>query len=143
MKMLGKLMDLLSLFRKGSEVANPEIWHKGSDAVSVIVPFVMAAVKVAGDYGYGIQLTADQAMQIALGVIAAIQFVVRNFTSKHAGILPAEPTPKVVPSDEPAKAAEPLQGEHEANAQTPGIGDDTRERAAAYLRDNKLFDERG
>jgi len=85
-----KLMDLLSLFRKGNEVANPEAWKDGGNAATVLVPAIMMAVKVAGDYGIGITLDTTTAAAIAAGIVALVHFVLNNITSKRGGLLPAK-----------------------------------------------------
>lgn len=87
---IGKIANLLNLFRKGEELANAEVWKDRANLATVIVPAVMAAVKVAGDYGYGIQLTTEEATNITLGIVAVVQFVIHNVTSKRAGVLPAK-----------------------------------------------------
>jgi hypothetical protein len=90
---MGKLLNLLNLFRKGDAVANPEAWKDGGNAVMLLVPLFMAIVKIAGDFGYGLQLTTEEATSIAGGVVAAVQFVVHNISSDKAGILPAKSSP--------------------------------------------------
>lgn len=87
---IGKIANLLNLFRKGEELANAEVWKDRANLATVIVPAVMAVVKVAGDYGYGIQLTTEEATNITLGIVAVVQFVIHNVTSKRAGVLPAK-----------------------------------------------------
>lgn len=88
-----KLVDLFNLFRKGDAVANKEAWKDGGNAVMLLVPLLMALVKIAGDFGYGITLTTEEATAIAGGVVGAVQFVVHNISSTQAGILPAKSSP--------------------------------------------------
>ena len=85
---MGKLFDLYSLFTKGQSVANPEAWKDGGNAVTLLVPLLMGLVKLAGDFGYGLTLSASDAGAIAGGVVACVQFVVHNVSSDKAGILP-------------------------------------------------------
>ena len=87
---MGKIVDIFSLFRKGSELTNAEVWKDRGNLVTVLVPVIMAAVKVAGDFGYGIELSTEDATNITLGTVAVVQFVIHNITSKRAGILPAK-----------------------------------------------------
>lgn len=95
---MNTLLDLLNLFRKGDSVANPEAWKDTGNAVMLLVPFITAAVKLAGDFGYGLTLTVDQATAIAGGVVAVVQFVVHNVSSDKAGILPAKADPAAGPT---------------------------------------------
>jgi hypothetical protein len=85
-----KITDLLSLFRKGNEVANPEAWHDGGNAATLLAPVLLLLVKVAGDFGYGIKLDPPTAATIALGVVACVHFVIGNIASKSGGLLPAK-----------------------------------------------------
>lgn len=87
------LIDILNLFRKGDAVANPEVWKDASNATTLLVPLLMAIVKVAGDFGYGLQLTTEEATSIAAGAVACVQFVIHNISSNKAGILPAKSNP--------------------------------------------------
>lgn len=86
-----KLFDILSLFRKGAEVANPEAWKDAGNAGTLVAAAVMALVKVLGDFGIGVQITLEQAASIGGGAASMWLFIVHNITSKRAGILPAKP----------------------------------------------------
>lgn len=85
---MGKLLDIYQLFTKGQSVANPEAWKDGGNAVTLLVPLLMGLVKLAGDFGYGLTLSAADAGSIAAGIVAGVQFVVHNVSSPKAGILP-------------------------------------------------------
>lgn len=88
-----KLMDLFSLFRKGSEVSNPEAWKDGGNAATLLVPAMMAVLKVMGDYGLSFQMDSVTATAIAGGVVSFVQFIVHNVSSARAGILPSGYSP--------------------------------------------------
>lgn len=88
---MDKLFDIFALFRKGTEVANKEAWKDGGNAATLLVPVFVLLAKIAGDFGYSVQLSTEDAAAIAAGIVAVVQFVVHNITSKHAGILPAKP----------------------------------------------------
>ena len=90
---MGKLIDIWNLFRKGESVSNPEAWKDGGNAANLLVPLLVGLVKLAGDFGYGIQLSTETAVAIAGGIVAAVQFVVLNVSSKKAGILPPKDDP--------------------------------------------------
>lgn len=106
--MFGKIGDIIDLFRKGSAVANKEAWADSGNAAALITPAIMAAVKLAGDYGIGIQLSTQDAATIASGIVAVVLFVTHNITNKHAGILSAKPVSEVV-QEAPARTEEQVQ----------------------------------
>jgi len=91
-----KLMNLINLFRKGDAVSNPEVWKDFGNAQMLVVPLLMAIVKVAGDFGYGLKLSTEDATAIAGGIVGSVQFVVHNVSSERAGILPAKRVPDAV-----------------------------------------------
>lgn len=90
---MDKFFDLVNLFRKGDAVSNPEAWKDAANAASLLVPLLTAIVKVLGDFGYGLKLTPEQAVSIAGGVVAVVQFVISNISSAKSGILPAKLPP--------------------------------------------------
>ena len=90
---MGKLISIWNLFRKGEAVSSPEAWKDGGNAANLLVPLFVAIVKLAGDFGYGFELSTESAVAIAGGIVAAVQFVVLNVSSKKAGILPPKDDP--------------------------------------------------
>jgi hypothetical protein len=131
--MFTKLTDVIDLFRKGSEVANKEKWKDAGNIVPLLTAAIMAAVKLAGDYGYGIQLSVEEATGVATGVASVFLFVVHNITSKSAGILPAKQLQGVVPE---ARAEAPAALTNEAPLVQPSVDDATRIKAAQYVREH-------
>jgi len=133
--MLDKIKDGFNVFRYGQQVTNPALWKAGGNAVSVLVPLIMGLVKLAGDFGYGVQLSLEQATAIATGIVAVWMFITNNITSRKAGLLPAkqsdfpelhseeavpmggssEPTKLQPVTEAPSVAAKPLT-EQEARA---------------------------
>lgn len=87
---LTNVIGLLNLFRKGEEVANSEAWKDRGNLITVLVPALVLATKIAGDHGYGIALSTEDATTLALGVVSVVQFVIHNVTSARAGVLPAK-----------------------------------------------------
>ena len=105
--MLKKLLDFLSLFRKGKELANVEIWKDRGNAISLLIPVILALVKVAGDFNLvAVELSTEEASAIAFGIVSLVQFVIGNITSKRAGILPEKP------SAEPVQQVERIRAEN-------------------------------
>jgi hypothetical protein len=134
-KMFTKLMDILSLFRKGSEVANKSTWKNVGTATPALAALIMALVKFACDRGWiNVQITLEEATQIACGVSTAVLYIVHICSSKHAGILPAQSAPSPV--------SEPEQENKPKEQNVSSIDEATRKRAEEYLVKNKLFDER-
>jgi len=106
---------MLSLFRKGNELANAEQWKDGGNAATLLVPFLVALVKLAGDFNLvNVQLSTEEATTIALGIVSAVQFVVHNTTSKRAGILPAVKPAESMQKSTDAKATKQLPSVNEA-----------------------------
>lgn len=93
---MNKLIDIFNLFRKGSAVANPEAWKDAGNMVMLVTPILLLVVKIAGDFGYGLELSTDEATKIAGGIVVFVQFIIHNISSDKAGILPAkvEPAPE-------------------------------------------------
>lgn len=86
--MLEKITSVVSLFRLGQSVDNPDAWKKGAITVTVLAPVLLAANQVAKAYGYDIGLTDDQATEVAGGIIAVVNIVVHLISSKTLGVLP-------------------------------------------------------
>ena len=94
-----KFFALMSLFRKGSEVANPEAWKAGQVNANIVAGFILAAGHFADLFGLGLNLTDVQAGTLAAGVLVLVNVVLTVVTSKRAG-LPAKPE-VVQPVDTP------------------------------------------
>lgn len=100
--MFTKLMDLLSLFRKGNELANSDVWKDRGNVVTLLTPFLVTLVKLAGDFNLvTVQLSIEDATAIALGIVSVVQFILHNTTSKRAGLLPAKQPAETVQTVEP------------------------------------------
>ena len=96
---MNKLLAMINLLRKGSAVANPGAWKNAE----ILASFLLAAVAAAAAFGLPIELTGDQVMDIATGVIALANAVATVITSKKVGILP--------PTHDLPKIVEPTPGE--------------------------------
>lgn len=86
---MNKLLTLLDLFRKGSEVANPELWKTGQVTVNAIGALLYAGVETARAFGYAVPITESQSLAIAGAVLSIFNLVMTIVTSKRAG-LPAK-----------------------------------------------------
>jgi hypothetical protein len=101
LKMFSKLSAGINLFRKGSEVANAELWTNGGITAGALGAALLALVQFGDAFGLHIPITADQANGLAGGIIAVVGIVLPIITSKRAGILPAKPTDAASPGDQP------------------------------------------
>lgn len=87
---MGKLWAILDLFRKGSAVANPEIYKNRAVALSLLVPCILAAARVAHAFGVDIVVTEADAASLAAGIVTVVCIVSTIVTSEKVG-LPAKP----------------------------------------------------
>jgi hypothetical protein len=87
---MDKFFALMSLFRKGAEVANPEAWKAGQINANIIAGLILAISHLADTFGFGLNLTTDQSVAIGTGVLVLVNVVLTAVTSKRAG-LPAKP----------------------------------------------------
>jgi len=101
--MFSKVTSIFNLFRKGQEVANVEAWKSGQVTANILAGVMLAGVQVAKAFDYEIPLTEEVANNIAIGILASVNFVITIITSKRAGVLPAKPT-EAEPFPELAKA---------------------------------------
>lgn len=84
-----RVLALLALFHKGSEVANPGALKD----VTVIANLLVAIAVVAAAFGFKVELTQENAGAIAGGfvaLLAVVNSVVHVITSKRSG-LPEKP----------------------------------------------------
>lgn len=89
--MFDKFTAGIDLFRKGSEVANVEKWKNGGITVAAVGAAILALNKAGSTFfGISIDLTAEQATNLATGIIAVVGILLPLITSKRVGILPAK-----------------------------------------------------
>lgn len=95
--MFDKITAAVDVFRKGSEVANVEKWKNGGITAATVGAAILALNKAGQTFfGISIDLTADQATNLAVGLVTLVGIVLPAITSKRAGLLPAkreEPAP--------------------------------------------------
>jgi len=122
--MFDKLKAGLNVFRKGSEVANPEAWKTGQITGTVIGALLLALVNLAQVYGIQLPIEADSANAIGGGIVAIANIMLTAATSRRAGILPAiEQTGKQSSEGVP----------------NVGITDETRAAALQYVNKPDIF----
>lgn len=81
-----KLLAIFNLFRKGSEVGNPEAWKHGQITVSIMAAFVLALVNLSKSFGYDLPVDAATANTIGAGLLAGVNVVLTVTTSKKIGL---------------------------------------------------------
>jgi hypothetical protein len=118
---MNKVLAVIDLFRKGSEVANVEAWKSGQISANALALFMLAANAAANAYGHGIALDDATALCIATGVLAIVNVVATNVSSARAGILPAKPTdfPRVdgISAPAPVTGSKPEPDDHRLAAE--------------------------
>ena len=97
---MDKLTALFDLFRKGSEVANPEAWKTGQIAGNTLGFFIVALVGVLNAYGYPLPVDSVTAMAIGGGLATVFNSMFTIVTSARAG-LPAKVPPVSLPDADP------------------------------------------
>ena len=101
---MGKLLDLLDLFRKGAAVSEPALWKNRSALTLALTALILTGCKVAKGYGYEIPISETDAASIAAGVAVVVGLFSTYATSDKVGILPAKPI--VQPDVQPAPQLE-------------------------------------
>ena len=90
--MFSKITAIVDLFRKGEEVTRPAAWKNAQNMGLILGGFMLAAFNLVKIMGwYDIPIDTETANTIGLGVATLAGFVLNNFTSAKAGILPAKP----------------------------------------------------
>ena len=92
---MGKLLDLLDLFRKGAAVSDPKLWKDRTALTLALTGLILVIVKVAGGMGYAIPIGETEAASLAAGVAVVVGLFSTYATSDKVGILP----PKSVQPD--------------------------------------------
>lgn len=119
--MFDKMRAFWSLFQKGKEVTNAEMWKNGQVTGNMVGGFIIAAVSVAKGLGYDLPINEAAAYAIGGGVVAIANIVLTVITSKKVGLPTSEP---IVP------AVQPAYTEASANVQTESKALYTQEQLA-------------
>jgi hypothetical protein len=98
--MFEKLSSYLDLFRKGSEVSDPEKWKSRQITGTMLAGVIIAVINLAKAYGYDLPVSPNDANSIGVGIIAVVNVVLTCTTSKRAGILPEKPVSPEPESDQ-------------------------------------------
>lgn len=87
-----KLSALWNLFRRGEGLADlhAATWKERQLAITILVPFLAAAARVARSFGFDPGLTDDDLAVLAGGVVVIANVVLTVVTSDKVGLLPAK-----------------------------------------------------
>jgi hypothetical protein len=85
-----KLLAFFDLFRRGSAVADPDLWKNRAGAVAAVAGLISALVQIARLYGYDLPLDADGILALAGGIVTLVLMFISWGTSKNTGVLPAK-----------------------------------------------------
>lgn len=124
--MFDKVAAVWRVLRAGEKVADPVAWKLGQVAASDLAALLGALVALAGVFGIQIDVSPEQALQIAGGVVALAGVVNKLLTVATtdkigAALVGARPTPC---DGVPAAAAERVAPVRDGGAGQPAAGDD-------------------
>lgn len=125
---MNKLLALLDLFRKGSRVADVELWKSRQVSSTMIAVFIIAGVKVANLFGINLPMDEDAATAIAAGIIAIVNVVLTYITTNKIGILPTKPAEQPSVQDAAVERDVP-----KPEADVPAYDEASVEEAKEYL----------
>lgn len=94
---MGKLLDLLDLFRKGAAVSEPALWKNRSALTLALTALILTGCRVAGGFGYEVPISETDAATIAAAVAVVVGLFSTYATSPQVGLLPAKPADPEVP----------------------------------------------
>jgi hypothetical protein len=142
--MKDKIAAVWELFKVGSAIANPGKGKAVQLTATVIAGVLLALAHVYKAFtGHDLPLDQSTADAIGTGAIAIINVVGTLVTSRTIGVnglQPAgEPDAEPMPSPQPARESAPQPvSVAPAGGSVPRVDDATRERAAAWLRQQEV-----
>lgn len=104
------LIDLISAFHKGQELANGDVWKDRTKLTNRLTLFLVASVGIAKGLGYDLDVNEEVLAAVAAGVAAllvVINGVVRVATDPNVGLPARRETP---PGDGPEPPIPPAGG---------------------------------
>jgi hypothetical protein len=103
---MNKLLALLSVYHKGSIVANPTAWKNGQITASMLAGLLGAVIALAKTFGYSLPLSDDQLLTIGGSIIA----VAGLFLNPTATIVSSDKVGLPSSDNPPDKQVSPLTG---------------------------------
>lgn len=88
---MDKLFAFIDLFRKGSAVADPQVWKERSAATIALAGLIAALVQIAKMYGVELPLDHDAILALAGGLATVVGLFCTYATSGKVGVLPPKP----------------------------------------------------
>lgn len=118
---MNKVLAVIDLFRKGESVSNVSAWKTGQISANALALVLLAAVAAGRAFGLNLGLSDSDAVALAGGILALVNFIATNVSSAHAGILPAKPTdfPRVdgISAPAPVTGSKPEPDDHRLAAE--------------------------
>ena len=84
--MLKKAKVAFTLLQKGKAVADPAKWKSRQITVTMLTGVVWAVIQAAEAFGYAIPVDEATVDSVAVGVLAAVNWVLTLSTSEKVGV---------------------------------------------------------
>jgi hypothetical protein len=147
---VNKVKAIWELFKVGSAIASPGKGKAYQLSATLVAGLLLALSHVYKAFtGHDLPIDQSTADAIGTGVIAVVNVVGTLVTSKHIGVNGLQPSgesvPEPVPSPVPARESRPQAAPvaPDAPAGVPRVDDATRERAAAWVRQQEDYNRAG
>ena len=86
--MFKKAKVAFTLLQKGKAVADPAKWKSRQITATMLTGVIWAAIQVAEAFGYAIPVDETTVDSVAVGVLAAVNWVLTLSTSEKIGMQP-------------------------------------------------------
>ena len=86
--MFAKVKTAFSLIKKGKAVADPAKWKSRQITATALTGVLWAAIQTAEAFGYAIPVDEATVDSVAVGVLAAVNWVLTLSTSEKVGLQP-------------------------------------------------------
>ena len=86
--MFKKAKVAFTLLQKGKAVADPAKWKSRQITATMLTGVIWAAIQVAEAFGYAIPVDEATVDSVAVGVLAAVNWVLTLSTSEKVGMQP-------------------------------------------------------
>jgi hypothetical protein len=95
---MNRLTALITLFRRGSMVADPALWKTRQIEATSVAAVIVAALHALEAFGYALPMDADTATAVAVGLIALVNWVLTLTTTDKIGLPPVGDAPPLPPA---------------------------------------------
>jgi hypothetical protein len=84
--MIKKIRAGFTLLKLGQSVADPAKWKNRQITATMLTGIIWAAIQLAESFGYGIPVDEATIDSLAIGILAAINWLLTLSTSKTVGL---------------------------------------------------------